>query len=156
MASFKVPILAISTLLLTVTACSSLGTPADQSEAAVLWAETADHRDWGYFDQHVGIQKGASPHGKFVATYINDIAHENQTAPPNGSILVKENYRSDDPSTLDSYTVMKRIAGYDPDNDDWFWARYQKDGSVTHSGRVEMCIGCHFDARGDEFVFLND
>jgi hypothetical protein len=152
----KAPLIAVPLLLLTATACSSLGTPADQTEAAELWQESAGHREWGYFDQHVGIQKGKSPHGKFVATYINDVADGNQAAPPMGSILVKENYRSEDPSTLDSLTVMKRITGYDPDNDDWFWARYKADGTVTHSGRVEMCIDCHFDARGDEFVFLND
>ena len=148
------PILTLATGLLA--ACASLGTPEDQSSASSLWDEIADHRDWGFFAEHVGIQPGESPHGDFIATYINSIASSNQEAPPLGSILVKENYSDDDISTLDSYTVMKRIDGYDPDNGDWFWARYNSEGTLTHSGKVAMCSDCHFDADGDDFVFLND
>jgi hypothetical protein len=57
---------------------------------------------------------------------------------------------------LDSYTVMERVEGDEPENGDWFWARYSTDGTLTHSGQVGMCADCHFDADGDDFVFLND
>lgn len=139
-----------------VAACASLGTPEDQESAGSLWQEMEGHRQWGFFDGHVGMQKGHGPHGDYVVTYINDLAQSNQASPPFGSILVKENYGSEDESSLDSYTVMKRIEGYDPENGDWFWARFSSKGKLTHSGKVSMCSDCHFDAGDDDFVFLND
>lgn len=141
---------------LTMAACACLGTPEDQASASSLWDQIEGHRNWGFFDDHVGLQKGESPHGKFIARYINGVAQSDQDSPPYGSIIVKENYTARDTAILDSYTVMKRIEGYDAENGDWFWARYDKKGNLTHSGKVAMCFDCHFDADGDDFVFLND
>jgi len=149
--------LALATLSLGIlAACTSLGTPEDQQVASSLWTSIEGHREWGFFDDHPGVMKGKSPHGKYVATYINNVARGNQADPPYGSILVKENYSSDDPADLGGYTVMERIEGYDPENGDWFWARFDAKGKQTHSGKVAMCFDCHFDADGDDFVFLND
>ena len=149
--------LAAATCLFGLTAaCTSLGTPEDQQAADSLWERIEGHREWGFFDGHVGVMKGASPHGTYVATYINDVAASNQADPPYGSILVKENYSSEDPSDLGGYTVMERVRGYDPENGDWFWARFDRRGEQTHSGKVAFCFDCHFDAEGDDFVFLND
>lgn len=75
---------------------------------------------------------------------------------PPGSILVKENFSRNDRASLEGITVMKRIAGYDPDNEDWFFARYSAGGSLTHAGKVAMCSDCHSSADGDDFSFLND
>ncbi len=137
-------------------ACASLGSPKDQQSASLLWQKIDGHRQWGFFDSHVGIEDGHGPHGKFVATFLSASAHANQAKPPFGSILVKENYTKNDASALDSFTVMQRIEGYDPENGDWFWARFTPAGKLTHSGKVAMCFDCHFDADGDDFVFLND
>ena len=137
-------------------ACKSLGTPEDQQEAVSLWDTLSGHEQWGHFDGHDGLQPGKSPHGKFVRTFVNETGAENPAAPSFGSIIVKENYSKDDLSTLVALTVMQRIEGYDPENGDWFWARYTPDGDLTHSGKVAMCADCHFDADGDDFVFLND
>ena len=64
---------------------------------------------------------------------------------------------------LSNITVMvKREAGYDPDNQDWFWAMYMPDGSVGEmegmqmAGRVEMCTACHSAAPGGDYLFLHD
>jgi len=149
-------LLASTVTLGILAACASLGTPEDQDAAASLWSEMDGHRDWGFFSGHEGVNEGKSPHGKYIAVYINDVASSNQTNPPFGSILVKENYKTTDESTLTNLTVMKRVEGYDPENGDWFWARYTKDGELTHSGKVSMCFDCHFDADDDDFVFLND
>lgn len=57
--------------------------------------------------------------------------------------------------------------GYDPDNLDWFWARYNPDGSIAENpmgvalaGRVakgmeDGCIACHAGA-ADDMVFTSD
>ena len=139
-----------------IAACASLGTEEDQSTAGVLRTEMEGYQQWAQFEGYPGIQKSKSKvHGKYVATYINAIAARNPTDLAFGSIIVKANYAKKDVSTLKSTTVMKRIEGYDPENGDWFWARYAADGELTHSGKVSMCLDCHFDA-DDDFVFLND
>ena len=137
-------------------ACASLGTPEDQSDGAALWKEMGNYRSWGHFQGHAGMEKGKSPHGKYIMTYINDSTAAQPDSPPPGSIVVKENFSSEDPGSLGALTVMKRIEGYDPDNGDWFWARFEPSGKLTHSGKVSMCADCHFDAGGDDFLFLND
>lgn len=139
-----------------ITACKSLGTPEDQSEATTLWDEMSGYQSWGGFDGHVGIMKGKSPHGKYVHTYVNEIGMADQAQPAYGTIIVKENFSRDDRDTLQGITVMQRIEGYDAENNDWFWARYTPKGELTHAGQVAFCSDCHFDAGADDFVFLND
>ena len=139
-----------------VAACKSLGTPADQENADSLWQAMSGHEQWAPFEGHEGLQPGVSPHGKFVRVFVNPIGADTQEAPAYGTIIVKENYSSEDLTSLESLTIMQRSEGYDPDNDDWFWARYTPAGELTHSGKVESCSNCHFDAGGDDFVFLND
>lgn len=149
--------LLLATLSFTaVSACASLGTPQDQSEGASLWPEISDHQQWAQFEQHPGRNPGKRPHGTFVASYINAVAASDQANPPMGSIIVKESYSTADQATPNNTTVMKRIDGYDPDNGDWFWARFDADGALTHSGKVGLCPDCHFDAGSDDLVFLND
>ena len=114
------------------------------------------YRQWASFEGHEGIQPGKNPHEKFVRTFINSTAAANPSNPGYGSIIVKEGFRKDDESTLVSTTVMQKIEGYDPDNEDWFWARYDAKKNLTDSGKVAFCSDCHFDADGDDFVFLND
>lgn len=69
---------------------------------------------------------------------------------------------------LGAHTIMfRREAGYDPENLDWFWARYNPDGSIAQNpkgmslaGQVAKgsdvgCIACHQGAEGDQ-VFTSD
>ena len=141
---------------LALTTCKSLGTPEDQQSADTLWQAMSGHDQWSHFEGHEGLQPGKGPHGKFVRTFVNPIGAEHPDAPGYGSVIVKENYSSENLASLESLTVMQRVEGYDPDNDDWFWARYTPSGKLTDSGKVESCSNCHFDAGGDDFVFLND
>lgn len=102
------------------------------------------------------MMKGSSPHGDYIVTHINDVAAQNPEAPGFGSVIVKENFDSEDRGSLNGITVMKRVEGYDPENGDWYWARYSPSGDLTHAGKVAFCSDCHFDAGNDDFVFLND
>ena len=136
-----------------ISACGSPGTPEDQTSAGTLWDAMNGYEQWDQFAGHEGMQPGKSPHGKFVRTFVKAA---DASAPGYGSIIVKENYSSEDPSSLGGLTVMQRIEGYDAENEDWFWARYTPKGKLTHSGKVSSCADCHFDAGGDDYVFLND
>lgn len=77
---------------------------------------------------------------------------------------------ADDPEGwLKAVTVMyRREKGYDPDNQDWFWAKYGPDGTldtnpkgIPLAGRVAKgmdagCIACHAGAPGADMVFNHD
>ena len=120
--------------------------------------------------------KGQHPHGAVLDTIQRTVkvgfgGHE-------GLAIVKRNYGGDgasvqavsnDPETyLKAVTVMfQREAGYDEDNNNWFWAKYLPDGSLDKNpkgmslaGRVAKgapkgCIACHSAAPGGDHRFNN-
>jgi hypothetical protein len=101
-------------------------------------------------------------HGAFNRTFINVIADGNERNLADDSILVKENLTANDAAALDAITVMKKIAGRDPDNDDWFYAKLGPDGKVqlagTLSANAVSCTAslCHEAAStGGDFVHGN-
>ena len=148
----------LSSLLLTLTiaSCKSLGTEEDQAQAGSLWDRIQGYDSWSYFDGHEGFEKSKGVHGPIVRVFLNDLGAADQANPPSGTIVVKENLRKRDADTLISLTVMERIEGYDPENADWFYARYTPEGELTHSGKVASCIDCHFDGGDDDYLFYND
>jgi len=110
--------------------------------------------------------EGSSPHGAYLKMYLNRTAAGRPNELPHGSIIIKENY-AEDGETLMAITVMYRSEGYNPSAGDWYWAKYNPDGSVAVSppdkgsmqlsGRVKGCIACHGDGAADgDFVFFND
>ena len=64
--------------------------------------------------------------------------------------------------------MYKREAGYDPEDGDWFWAKYNPDDTVQKNpagvalaGRVAKgaphgCIACHSEAPGGDLIFTHD
>lgn len=70
---------------------------------------------------------------------------------PAGAIIVKENFGTE--RTLAAVTPMYRVADYNPDGGDWFWAKYGDEGKVESSGKVQSCIECHSGADGDDWLF---
>lgn len=132
------------------------GNSVDVAESEVLWKQLqAD----GYNTAESTLFEGNTPHGKIVEALEGKI---------NGkTVLVKRNYNGDDITIdkvkenrskyLSAITVMqKREAGYDEENQNWFYAMYNPDGSVHKrmmmipmAGRVakgvemESCISCH-------------
>ena len=108
---------------------------------------------------------GSSPHGAFLKMYLNRVAIGNPAELPAGSIIVKENYHVDR-STLKAITVMYRSKAYNPANGDWYWIKFNPDGTVDSTsvesgskpmaGKVTSCIECHSDAEGGDYTFFND
>jgi len=97
--------------------------------------------------------------------YLNRTAAGNSSTLPDRSIVVKENYAGDG-TTLAAITVMYRSKGYNSDAGDWYWVKYNPDGTVAStppdkgsmrlSGRPKGCIECHNSAEGGDFAFFND
>jgi len=120
--------------------------------------------------------EGQHPHGAVLQTLVDEhFTLDGHT----GVLLIKRNYggegisrdkvANDPDAWLKSVTVMyRREAGYDPDNANWFWAKYKPDGALATNpkgmplaGRVakgmdQGCIACHSGAPGNDLVFNND
>lgn len=71
-----------------------------------------------------------------------------------GTIAVKECHNNE--GEISSISVMSRVKGYNPENGDWFWAKYTADGDIVRQGKVSGCIGCHQSADGGDFLFSAD
>jgi len=73
---------------------------------------------------------------------------------PNGAIVVKENYGKD-AKTLMAITPMYKVEGYNPEEGDWFWAKYKADGTVDKAGKVKGCIKCHGQVEDQGWIYNN-
>lgn len=110
-----------------------------------------------------GMVPGKSPHGKFLTTYYDVISVQGKPY----HAIIKDNFTEE--KALAAVTVMiQREAGYDADNNDWFWVKYNPDGTIAKNdkgmalaGRVAKgmdtgCIACHKKAGDEDYVFTND
>ena len=105
------------------------------------------------------------PHGAFLKMYLNRYAISSPKQMPHRSIVIKENY-GPDKQTLMAITVMYRMKGYDPQHNDWYWVKYNPDGSTALAppekggmplaGKVAGCIQCHSESADSDFAFFND
>ncbi|MCK6529038.1 cytochrome P460 family protein [Myxococcota bacterium] len=130
------------------------GDPADdETLAAELWAAIADYDGWGTPAGWEGPFQSAHM-DQWVGVYFDDAlaGWDGTGAAPEDAIAVKEAYTDETGATIAGLTVMQKIAGYDPDGGDWFYAEYAPDGTVSAAGKVDMCIGCHEGASTD-FLF---
>lgn len=120
--------------------------------AAALWAhlEEEAYRDsWQLWPGTDPLYAGTEPHGMLLTTYANSTAYDALVAGqvanlPPGSIIVKENWMPD--STFDASTVMYKVDGYNPDHQDWLFAKFDAAGVPDAFGRAPMCQACHQNA----------
>tara|TARA_Y100000748_G_scaffold302716_1_gene305598 strand:+ start:1713 stop:2189 length:477 start_codon:yes stop_codon:yes gene_type:complete len=149
----KIKILSFFILLFTL-GCESDDLTNDQRIANEIWVEIQGYETWDQNPELLGIQPGDSPHGEYVQIWINDVAKEFFNAErdddllPDGSIIVKEGYSDQNGSNMNKITIMKKINSFDPDNNDWFWANYNENGSLGgKSGKVSSCYSCHVSGK---------
>ena len=129
------------------------------ADAGELWTyitETKSYQEWSYWPGYEGFQPGNSPHGKILQVFLSEngvknIADEAKSSMDNGVIVVKENYMPD--TTLAAITVMYKVEGFNPEVGDWFWAKYDVDGTVAASGTPAGCIGCHGGKASNDYLF---
>lgn len=150
------------------------GNAEDTDYAAKVWNVMVDANLVGEGSIKVRPFEGNEPHGtiqEVVATTATIDGHE-------GRLLVKRNHGGkegltveevyDEPTRyLAAVTIMfKREDGYDPENLDWFWAKYLPSGELDRNpkgmqlaGRVakgmdQGCIACHSAVGGDDLEVL--
>ena len=100
----------------------------------------------------------------FREVYINDVGKGVSSGGasypyPQGTVVVKESYKrgsSGGKGDLAALTVMvKREAGYDPENGDWEYAMATPAMKIQAQGKLGMCINCHAAAFDDDYVFTH-
>lgn len=151
------------------------GGQQDVTYAASLWAALAEAKLAGPGAVESTPYTGQHPHGAILQNIESTLTVGRET----GAVIVKRNYGGEGVSKeavasnpnayLKAVTVMFKRAGYDPDNRDWFWAKYKPDGSLDTNpkgmalaGRVAKvdppagCIGCHKAAPGGDYVFTHN
>ena len=110
------------------TAGPPFGSRVDLDAAASLWKSMMGYKSWSPYPGLAGWQDGNSPHGKVLRYYVNSTAARDPMA--NGAIIIKENYGARSTGSLMAVTVMKKVPGYDPENEDWFWVKFDPSGTV--------------------------
>ena len=114
------------------------------------------YKKYPIWPEYKGMQPGKSPHGRFHKIYINPRLRNSlplkEKITPIGSIVVKENYTPD--KELDAFTVMAKVKDYDNKNNDWFWAKYDKNGKVLVEGKFDMCINCHIGSSNNDYLIV--
>ncbi len=148
------------------------GGPKDVGFANKLWKAVEGYKDWKLTTE---VYRGQSPHGKWVRLFSTWVTVDNKSYP----IIIKDNYggrgvtkeaiEADREKWLKAVTIMlQREPGYDSDDQNWFWAKYGKDGTIEKNpkgmllaGRVAKgmdkgCISCHSQADGKDLLFSND
>lgn len=144
----------------------------DVAFAENAWTAMQGYNEWLMASD---FYKGISPHGKVLRLYYNVV---NINEKPY-HVIIKDNFGGKDATIknvsnapddyLAAVTIMiQRRQGYDPDHNNWFWAKYNGDGSLDQNakgmkmaGRVAKgmnvgCISCHANAGDNDYVFTND
>ncbi|MBI6630464.1 cytochrome P460 family protein [Pontibaca salina] len=168
---------AVAMLLITTAAGAQdapFGTDTDAEYAAKLWTIMEELSLAGDGMIRAFPYEGVEPHGKMLETFYTSGSVDGH----DGALIIKRNYGpegvtadqvlSDPDKHLGAVTVMfRREEGYDPDNGNWFWAKYLPDGTLDKTpngmrlaGRVAKgadagCIACHSGA-GDDYLFTTD
>ena len=155
-------LLAFVIILMSCSEKSTDNPETDEEIAAGLWQKITTENynningDWSHWPGTTGKYPpdtslaGNVPHGypEVFQTYVNSIGMTNLSSRSfpmaDKAIVVKENYQiSETDTTLLFLTVMLKKNGYDSENNDWFWVKYNPDGSIAVSGKVSGCISCH-------------
>lgn len=139
-----------------------------EETADKLWnnLQTADYqKKWKMWPGKQAFYPGNEPHGSLLTTYVNDTAYDaivnKEDHLPYGSIIIKENYTSD--RQLTSITIMQKIEGFNPDDHDWYWAKFSPGGivmtrreqgqTIKLAGKIDECINCHSKQSDNDYLF---
>ncbi len=168
-------VLALSTTFAFADGMPPFGSDDDASYAAKIWATMESLNLAGDNAMHTLPYEGTDPHGMMLETFYTKATIDGHT----GDLIVKRNYgpagvtaeevQADPGKHLGAITVMfRREAGFDADNQNWFWVKYLPDGSLDKNpkgmrlaGKVAKgmdvgCIACHSGAGGDDYLFTTD
>ncbi|MCH7705442.1 MAG: cytochrome P460 family protein [Chloroflexi bacterium] len=143
---------------LVVSACSGSESPdlPDPVGSAVWnYLQDVEYQDnWTLWPGKGELYEGGEPHGMLFTTYLSppaiDALTDKAGSMPAGAFIIKENYTAD--AVLAALTVMYKVDGFNPEHNDWFFAKIAADGEVVAEGQVEGCQACHGAAAANDYV----
>ena len=153
----------------------AFGGKADIQYAKDLWQLMLEEKLVGEHSIKVMPFKGNQPHGAIQEVLTTKATLDGHT----GKLIVKRNHGGkdltpkmvyDNPNKyLKAITIMfKREKGYDPEHQDWFWAKYLPTGQIdTNPKKVKLagqvaktpmgnkgCLACHIPLGGSDLETL--
>ncbi|HMY15620.1 MAG TPA: cytochrome P460 family protein [Polyangium sp.] len=91
----------------------------------------------------------SDPYYKFYVTTSSKDAFVAGMPLPEGTVLLKAQYRDKTCEELNRWTVMKkREAGFDAANNDWEWQNIDPEGQIAEQGKLGYCASCHTPCPG--------
>lgn len=155
-------------------AAAEFGDPENVNYAKDLWQAMTEAGYVGADGLMSRPYTGQHPHGAILDTISGQIAVNGRLH----DIIVKRNYggegvsisnvANDPQKYLKAVTIMLKRPGYDPETQDWFWAKYLANGDLDKNpagmqlagkvakGKPQGCIACHRAAPGGDMMFLRD
>ena len=106
------------------------------------------------------ISEGHS--NSWVRIYVDDLAKDIYlagSAPyPECAEIIKSAYHDADGSSFRGLTVMVKMpTGYDPENADWWYGKYDESGTLMlRQGRLFDCVACHKQASDTDYLFSRE
>jgi hypothetical protein len=134
--------------LLAAGGCAGDGGGADSGAAAVgepgPGAFDPDFETSGaFFTQMAGPVEGGTVHGTVQIWYSANLREGLEAGgpfvAPVGSVAIKVQDNGAPAITA----MVKREAGFDPDDADWSYEQRDADGALTNEGALPFCIDCH-------------
>ena len=161
----KKALIVISLILVTVSSCQKEEEPlfsaitVNDISGELLWKRITEdfaYSGYSFWPGHEDVRAGQAPHGSLHRIYVNRTLLEGlptqDRIAADGSIIVKDNLTAT--RELDSVTVMAKVEGYNPEAGDWFWAKYEPDGTVQVEGKPGGCIRCHEGVAENDYVIV--
>ena len=111
-----------------------------------------------FFTNMAAPVKGSSPHGTQQTWYssnIKTLVSQASFTAPEGTVAIKEFDMTGDGSKRGIAVMIKKAAGYDTANGDWYYDMRDIAGVVQSdppAGKVAMCIGCHTGFKGTDYL----
>lgn len=129
----------------------------DASSLFSAFTEDGAYKEWSIWPGKEAMMDGTGVHGDYVSIYVSDnalsSAETGGATMPYEAMVVKEGFNSDE--ELTGLYLMYKAEGFDPDNNDWFWAAYSPEGDVKAEGKVGGCISCHEGKEDVDYIFVN-
>lgn len=101
---------------------------------------------------------GTSPHGAqqtWYSTNIQELVDSASFTAPVGTVAIKEFDMANDGEPDGLAVMIKKPAGYDTANGDWYYEMRMLDGTVMAdppAGPIAMCIGCHVNSVSTDYL----
>lgn len=111
-----------------------------------------------FFTRMSAPVRGDTTHGTVRIWYsfnVRDLIAQDSFTVPVGTVSIKETDHDHDGSVDALVVMVKKDAGYDPDNGDWHYELRTPQGVLLQMpppGKIAACIGCHKDYAQTDYL----